>query len=58
MSRFATACPPSTAPRPMGSERKRSMAPFVRSAAIVMATPKELPKTIDWAKMPPIRNSL
>ncbi len=34
------------------------MAPFVRSEAIAMATPKDPPKTIVWAKIPPMRNSL
>jgi hypothetical protein len=58
LRRLATAWPPRTAPRPIGSDRNRSMAPFVRSEAIAMATPKDPPKTIVWAKIPPMRNSL
>ena len=55
-SRLDVACPASTDPRAIGSERKRSIAPLVRSWARPIATPKA-PKTIVWAKMPPIRNS-
>ena len=55
--RLATAWPDRRVAREMGSEWKRSMAPLLRSWARAMATPKA-PKTIVWAKMPPIRNSL
>ncbi len=55
-NRLATACPPSTAPRAIGSERKRSTAWFLKSLAIDMATPKAV-NTMVWAKIPPIRNS-
>ena len=57
LSRFATAWPPSTAPRAIGKERKRSIAPFLRSEAMAIATPKDPPNTMVCAKMPPIRNS-
>ena len=53
---LATACPPSTAPLAMGSERKRSTAWFLRSLAMLMATPKAV-NTMVWAMIPPIRNS-
>ena len=55
-SRCAPAWPPSTAPRAIGSERNRSMAPLLRSEASDIATPNA-PNTSVWAKMPPIRNS-
>ena len=40
----------------IGSERKRSTAWFLRSLAMLMATPKALNTSV-WAMIPPIRNS-
>ena len=52
----ASVRPASTAPRDIGSERKRSIRPFLRSSASPSAVTKP-PKDIVWATMPGIRKS-
>ena len=54
--RLATAWPPSTAPLARGRERNRSTAWFLKSLAMLRATPKAV-NTMVWAMIPPIRNS-
>ncbi len=48
--------PASTAPRDIGSERKRSISPFLRSSASPSAVTKP-PKNIVWAISPGITKS-
>ena len=48
--------PASTAPRDIGSERKRSISPFFRSSASPRAVTNP-PKTMDWTMIPGMRKS-
>ena len=48
--------PASTAPRDMGSERKRSISPFWTSSERPSAVTNP-PKAIDWTMIPGIRKS-
>src|ERR1700754_4164834 len=56
-SRLATACPASTLERWIGSEGEQDEAALLGAVVRASATPKQQ-KTIVWAKIPPIRNSL
>ncbi len=46
--------PVTTAERDIGSDRKRSISPFLRSSASPSAVTKP-PKVIDWTTIPGIR---